>query len=136
MNTTDILIAALRGADLRVGDGEPRDVGGVLTDRYCVVRPRIQTAGPGTAVDPNADRNPEIQITAVGPSRLAADQVAEQAGQIALGPLTAPDGQSWMCAPEYITGTGPTPEQSTDPTAPEAPAYFRIDVYRYYLTPA
>lgn len=136
MNTTDILVAALRTAELRVGDAEPRDAAGPLTGRYCVVRPRTEQRGTGTAADPNADRNPEIQITAVGPSRLAADQVAEQARAVALGPLDPPEGYSWLCSPEFVTGTGTTPEPDTEPTAPESNTFFRVDVYLYYLTPA
>lgn len=136
MTVTDQLLEALRTADIRVGDGEPRDVGGRLTGRYAVLRPRNEQRGPGTAADPNADRNPEVQITAVGPSRLAADQVAEQARAVALGPLDPPDGWAWACVAEFVTGTGTAPEADTDPTAPQAPAFFRVDVYRYYLTPA
>lgn len=136
MNAADRLVDALRAAEIRTGDGEPRDAAGALTDRYCVVRPRTEQRGAGTAADPNADRNPELQITAVGPSRKAADQVAEQARTVALGHLDPPDGWSWLCAPEFVTGTGTTPEPDTDPTTPEAPSWFRVDVYRYYLTPA
>ncbi|WNI16616.1 hypothetical protein [Actinacidiphila sp. ITFR-21] len=139
MNTTDVLVDALRAADLgdgvRVGDGEPRDDEGPLTGRYCVVRPRTEQPGPGTAADPNADRTPEVQITAVGPSRRAADQVAELARTVALG-VAPPTGWAWLCVPEFVTGTGTAPEATTDPTTPEAPSFFRVDVYRYYLTPA
>ncbi|WP_435173299.1 hypothetical protein [Actinacidiphila sp. bgisy145] len=136
MNATDRLVAALTAAGLAVGDGEPRNASGALTGRYVVVRPRMEIRGDGTAADPNADRSPEVQITAAGPSRLAADQVAEAARAVALGPLEAPDGYAWLQAAEYVTGTGTSPEATTDPTAPEAPTFFRVDVYRYFLTPA
>ncbi|WP_329177808.1 hypothetical protein [Streptomyces sp. NBC_01477] len=136
MNATDSLVAALVDAGLAVGDGEPRNAGGALTGRYVVVRPRTELRGDGTAADPNADRSPEIQVTAAGPSRLAADQVAEQARAVALGRLEPPDGWVWQQAAEYVTGTGTAPEATTDPTAPESPTFFRVDVYRYYLTPA
>lgn len=136
MNATDRLVAALTAAGLAVGDGEPRNASGALTGRYVVVRPRTEIRRDGTAADPNADRSPEIQVTAAGPSRLAADQVAEAARAVALGPLEAPDGWVWQQAAEYLTGTGAAPEAATDPTTPEAPSFFRVDVYRYYLTPA
>lgn len=142
MNATDVLIDALRAVDgLRVGDGEPRDDDGPLEGRYAVVRQRPEQRGEGTIADPNADRNPEIQITAAGPSRRAADQVAEQARQVALGPLPTPAGWVWMQAAEYVTGThtstgGTVTEMGTEPTEPQAPQFFRTDVYRFYLTPA
>jgi len=136
VNAVDRLVDALTAAGLAVGDGEPRNADGALTGRYVVVRPRGEIRGDGTAADPNADRSPEIQITAAGPSRRAADQVAEQARTVALGPLVPPDGSVWQQAAEYVTGTGTTPEATVDPTAPEAPTWFRVDVYRYFLTPA
>lgn len=136
MNAVDRLVDALTDAGLAVGDGQARNAAGPLTDRYVVVRPRAEASGPGTARDPNADRNPEVQITAAGPSRRAADQVAEQARAVALGPLEPPDGWSWMQVAEYVTGTGTTTEATTDPTAPQDPTFFRVDVYRFYLTPA
>jgi hypothetical protein len=123
VNTTDRLIKALGDAGVAVGDSEPRNAEGPLTGRYCVVRPRAETRGEGTIGDPNADRCPEVQITAAGPSRLAADQVAEAARAVALGDLDPPDGFAWVRVAEYVTGTGTAPEASTDPTTPEAPAF-------------
>ncbi|MFB7739571.1 hypothetical protein ACFC08_35530 [Streptomyces sp. NPDC056112] len=136
MNATDRLIDALEQAGLAVGDGEPRNKDGPLTGRYVVVRPRQVMRGEGSIGDPNADRTPELQITSVGPSRRAADQVAEIADRAALGPMPAPDGYEWQQAAVYVTGTATTTEPTTDPTAPEATTWFRVDVYRYYLTPA
>ncbi|MFJ1699417.1 hypothetical protein ACIOHC_30630 [Streptomyces sp. NPDC088252] len=136
MNATDRLVDALRAAGLAVGDGQPRDVRGALTGRYVVVRPRQVMRGEGSIGAPNADRAPEIQITAVGPSRRAADQVAEQAEAVALGDLEPPTGWSWSQCAVYVTGTATTTEPLTDPATPEAPTWFRVDVYRYYLTPA
>ena len=136
MNVTDRLVAALEAAGLAVGDGQARNAGGPLTGRYVIVRPRIEVLGEGSIGDPNADREPELQITAVGPSRLAADQVAEQARAVALGDLAPPDGWVWMQGARFVTGTGAAPEPDTDPVDPDAPAWFRVDVYRYYLTPA
>ncbi|MEU9400542.1 hypothetical protein [Streptomyces sp. NPDC048242] len=135
MNVTDRLIAALEAAGLAVGDGIPRNKDGPLTGRYAVVRPRQIMRGEGSIGEPNADRQTELQITSVGPSRRAADQVAETADQAALGPMPAPDGYAWQQAAVYVTGTATTTEPTTDPTAPEATAWFRVDVYRYYLTP-
>jgi hypothetical protein len=136
MNATDRLVDALTDAGLAVGDGEPRNASGVLADRYVVVRPRMEIRGDGTAADPNADRSPEVQVTAAGPSRRAADQVAEAARAVALGRLEPPDGWMWQQAAEYVTGTGTAPEATTDPTTPESPTWFRVDVYRYFITPA
>ena len=134
---TDRLVTALQETDLRVGDGQDRDAAGALTGRYVVVRPRTEARGPGTAADPNADRDPEVQITAAGPSRRAADQVAETARAVALSALLPPpDGWQWRQVADYVTGTGPATEYTTDPTAPEAPSFYRVDVYRYHLTPA
>lgn len=136
MNATDRLVDALVAANLAVGDGQARNAAGALTGRFVVVRPRMEMRGDGTAADPNADRSPEIQITAAGPSRLAADQVAEQARTVALGRLDPPEGWVWQQAAEYVTGTGTSPEATTDPTTPELLTFFRVDVYRYFLTPA
>ncbi|MDT0477399.1 hypothetical protein RM863_35285 [Streptomyces sp. DSM 41014] len=136
MNVTDRLIEALTAAGLAVGDGQPRTSEGPLTGRYVVVRPRQVMRGEGSIGAPNADRTPELQITSVGPSRRAADQVAELADQVALGPMPPPDGFEWQQAAIYVSGAATTTEPTTDPTAPEAPAWFRVDVYRYYLTPA
>ncbi|MEV7422870.1 hypothetical protein [Streptomyces sp. NPDC091212] len=135
MNATDRLVDALRAAGLTVGDGQPRDAHGALTGRYVVVRPRQVMRGEGSIGTPNADRQPEIQITAVGPSRRAADQVAEAAEAVALGDLAPPDSWSWTQVAVYVTGTATTTEPLTDPTSPESPDWFRVDVYRYYLTP-
>lgn len=136
MNATDRLVDGLRAVGLRVGDGEPRDEAGPLTGRYVVVRPRQVTPGEGSIGTPNADREPELQITSAGPSRRAADQVAEDAEAVALGDLDPPEGWAWCQCPIYVTGTATTTEPNTDPGAPEAPTWFRVDVYRYYLTPA
>ncbi|MET9142448.1 hypothetical protein [Streptomyces sp. NPDC004042] len=136
MNVTDRLIAALEDAGLAVGDGQPRNAAGPLTGRYVVVRPRQVMRGEGSIGAPNSDRQPELQITSVGPSRRAADQVAEIADRVALGPMPAPDGCAWQQTAVYVTGTATTTEPTTDPTAPEATTWFRVDVYRYYLTPA
>lgn len=136
MNAVDRLVDALRAAGLRTGDGEPRDADGALTGRYVVVRPRQVTRGEGSIGAPNADREPELQITAVGPSRRAADQVAEAAEAVALSELDPPDGWAWGQCAIYVTGTATTTEPNSDPSTPEAPTWFRVDVYRYYLTPA
>lgn len=136
MNVADRLVDALRAADLKVGDGEPRDATGPLADRYVVVRPRQAMRGEGSIGEPNADREPELQITSVGPSRRAADQVAALAEVVALGALEPPDGSAFTQCAIYVTGTGTTTEQQTDPTTPETLSWFRVDVYRYYLTPA
>ncbi|MEV6124379.1 hypothetical protein AB0M23_28380 [Streptomyces sp. NPDC052077] len=136
MSATDQLIAALEAAGLAVGDGQPRTAAGPLTGRYVVVRPRQVMRGEGSIGEPSADRQPELQVTSVGPSRRAADQIAETVDRVALGPIPAPDGYAWQQAAVYVTGTATTTEPTTDPTAPEAPTWFRVDVYRYYLTPA
>ncbi|MEV4437485.1 hypothetical protein AB0K09_00460 [Streptomyces sp. NPDC049577] len=136
MNTADRLVAALRAAGIATGDAQAR-VGDVqLTGRYCVVWPVLERAGENTIGDPNTDRIIDMQITSVGPSRKAADQVAEAAGAVALGVLEPPDGQTWMCAPEYVVGNPTMREPPSDPARPDTAMWARADVYRYYLTPA
>jgi hypothetical protein len=142
VNATDRVVEALLGAGMAVGDGEARTAAGPLEGRYCVVRTRPEQRGEGTIADANADRNQEVQVTSVGPSRRAADQIADEARAVVLGPIAPPDGWSWMQAAEFVTSThasttaGTTSEANTDPSAPEAPVWFRVDVYRFYLTPA
>lgn len=136
MNACDRLVAALRAADLATGDGQARVGTDLLTGRFCVVWPVLHRAGENTIADPNTDRTVDLQITSVGPSRAAADQVAEAAGAVALGALEPPDGFVWMCAPQYVVGNPTQQETSADQAAPDQPVWSRADIYRYYLTPA
>jgi hypothetical protein len=136
VNACDRLVAALRAAGIATGDGQARVGAEPLTGRYVVVWPVLHGRGPGTIADPNPDRTEDLQITSVGPSRGAADQVAEAARAVALGDLEPPDGFAWMCAPEYVVGNPTQQETSAGPAAPEAPVWSRADIYRYYLTPA
>ncbi|MEU7044935.1 hypothetical protein AB0A77_28305 [Streptomyces varsoviensis] len=135
MNTADRLIEALRAAGIATGDAQAHVGSEPLTGRYCVIWQVLERAGENTVADPNTDRIVDLQITSVGPSRRAADQVAEAAGAVALGPLPPPDGRTWMGAPEYVVGNPTSRETPSDPAHPEAPVWSRADIYRYYLTP-
>lgn len=135
MNVQDALVAALKDAGIAAGDAQARDGTTELTGRYVVVWPWNEPPSDGPMADPNADRGIELQITACGPSRRAADQVAEQARPVALG-LPAPDGWAWIGAPQH-QGAQPTRrETSTDPATPDASGWYRADLYRYAITPA
>jgi hypothetical protein len=135
MNATDRLIAALRAAGIQTGDAQARVGTTLLAGRYCIVWPVLERAEEGTITAPNADRAIDLQITSVGPSRGAADQVARDAGMVALGALDPPDGYAWMCSAEYVVGNPVQQEESADPSAPDTPVWSRADIYRYYITP-
>lgn len=135
MNTADQLIAALRADGLATGDAQARVGTTELTDRYVVVWPVSEPPPDGPMADPNADRFIDLQITAAGPSRKAAEQVAEQARTVALGRFDPPDGYGWRAVPQHLGGQPTKREISVDPGAPDESGWYRADIYRYELTP-
>jgi hypothetical protein len=108
-----------------------------LTGRYAVVWPYNEPAANGPVGDPNADRTVILQVTACGPSRLAADQVAEACRTVALALTKAPgpDGYAWVQAAQHLGGQPTTRESSVDPATPDQSGWYRADIYRYQLTP-
>ncbi|MCA1218699.1 hypothetical protein [Streptomyces sp. 8L] len=137
MNATGLLVDALRAAGIATGDAQARVGTTDLTGRYAVVWPYNELAANGPIGSPNQDRTVDLQVTACGPSRLAADQVAEACRTVALA-LTrtpGPDGYAWVQAAQHIGGQPTRRDTSVDPTTPESSGYFRADIYRYQLTP-
>lgn len=135
MSAADQLIAALRATGLATGDAQARVGTTELTGRHVVVWPVSEPPPDGPMADPNADRYIDLQVTAAGPSRKAAEQVAEQARVVALGQLDPPDGYAWRAVPRHLGGQPVQREASVDPAAPDETAWYRADIYRYELTP-
>lgn len=137
MNTADLLVAALRAAGIDTGDAQARIGTRELTGRYAVVWPYPEMASDGPVGAPNADRTVSLQITSCGPSRRAADQVAEQARMVALALHRGapPDDYAWLQAPEFTGGQAATRDASVDPATPDASGWYRADIYRYQITP-
>jgi hypothetical protein len=131
----DVLVEALRAAGIPTGDAQAKDGTTELTGRYVVVWPVQEPPPDGPLADPNADRSIELQITAAGPSRRAADQVAEQARAVALGRLVPPAGWTWRSPARHAGGQAAVRETSVDPSSPDASGWYRADIYRYEITP-
>lgn len=135
MNATDRLIAALRAAGIATGDAQARVGTTELTGRYVVVWPYSEAPSNGPLGSPNADRTVDLQITACGPSRTAADQVAEAARTVALSRLDPPDGYAWQQVTQHLGGQPTRRDTSVDPATPDQSGWYRADIYRYTLTP-
>lgn len=136
-NATDNLVTALRAAGLVVGDGESKGADGTpLIGRYVVVWPISELPPDGPISNMSLDRAVDLQITSCGPTRRAADQVAEKARSVALGPIAEPTGYAWLCPAEYVVGAPTTRETPANPNQPELYTYYRADQYRYHFTPA
>jgi hypothetical protein len=137
VNTADLLVAALRAAGIATGDAQALVGTEQLTGSYAVVWPYPEGAANGPIGAPNADRTVALQITACGPSRKAADVVAEAARAVALALHrgTPPTGYAWQQAPEYVGGQATTRESSLDPATPDTSGWCRADIYRYTITP-
>lgn len=123
---TDALLAALRAAHPRVGDGQaPTD----KTLPYAVLYP----AGPGelsgSASDPLADGRCLFQITCVGQDRLQAQALADRLRPVALGPLTI-TGRKQMQS--FLETSQPVARD--DSSAP--PLFYAVDQVRLWTTPA
>lgn len=134
MSVQDILVEALRDAGIATGDAQARVGTTELTGRYVVVWPYNEPPSDGPLGDPNADRTVELIVTSCGPSRRAAEQVAEQARPVALG-IAPPDGWSWIGAPQHVGAQPVSREISTDPSSPDQSGWYRTDIYRYVITP-
>lgn len=137
MNAVDLLVDALRTAGLATGDAQARMGTTDLTGRYVVVWPYNESASTGPIGAPNADRTVDLQVTSCGPSRRAADQLAERARTVALTLTRGPSatGYAWQQTAQHIGGQPVRRDTSVDPATPDESGFFRADVYRYLLTP-
>lgn len=122
---TDRLLAVLRTAWARVGDGvAPADT----TLPYAVLYPAGSGLLDGPSSDPHADRPGLYQITCVGGTREQAEALADLLRPVALG-LSGITGRKVMQA--WLETSQPVRrDDSTDP-----PLYYAADQVRVLTTP-
>lgn len=130
MTLTDVVVAALRAAGIRTGDGIAKDTTGDLAVPYTVVYP-FSGVYDGPVSAPSADAAPVLQVTSVGLTRGSAEHTALLAGAVMLGPLAAPAG--FVYAGVAVRELSQGIRRDDDPVPP---LFFAVDHYRFSLTPA